>query len=55
MMVSCAQQLVSTISAGAKSALKDEANGFKFATFIEAQQRSLNALIAPVTASASTA
>ncbi len=36
MMVSCAQQLLSTVLAGAKSALKDEANGFKLAEFIEA-------------------
>jgi hypothetical protein len=31
MIVSCGQQLLSTVLAGAKSALKDEANGFKFA------------------------
>jgi hypothetical protein len=53
MMVSCAQQLLSTLLAGAKSALKDEAKEFKFSKFIEAQRRSLTALVAPATASAS--
>ncbi len=49
MTVRCARQLVWTVLAGAKSALKDEANGFEFAEFIEAQRRSLTALVAPVT------
>lgn len=47
MMVSCAPQLVSTVLAGAKSALKDKANGVNFAEFIEAQRRSLTVLAAP--------
>ena len=54
MMVSCAEQLLSTVLAGAKSTLKDEANGFKFAEFIEAQRGSLTALVAAATAFGST-
>jgi hypothetical protein len=53
MMVSCAQQLLSTVLAGATSALKDEVNRFEFAKFIEAQRRSLTALFTPATASPS--
>jgi hypothetical protein len=52
MMVSCGQQQLGDVLAGAKSALKDEANAFN-AKFIEAQWRSLTALVAPVTPSAS--
>lgn len=55
MMVSWSQQFLPTALAGAKSALKDKANGFEFATFIEAERRSLTALVAPVTALASIA
>jgi hypothetical protein len=54
MMVSCAQQLLLTLLAGANSALKDEAKEFKFSTFIEAQRRSLTAKVAQATAFVST-
>jgi len=43
-------KLLSTVLAGAKRALKDEANGLKFPEFIEVKRRSLIALAAQVTA-----
>lgn len=53
-MIGYAPRLLSTVLAGANGALKDKANGFEFVEFIEAQRRSLTALVAPVTALAST-
>jgi hypothetical protein len=41
---------LSTFLAGAENAVKDEANGFKFAKFIEAVRRSLTAFGAQATA-----
>ena len=41
---------MSTFLAGAENAVKDEANGFKFAKFIEAVRRSLTAFGAQATA-----
>jgi hypothetical protein len=42
MMASCTLQLLSNVLAGAKSALKDEANTIKIAKFIEAEAQILD-------------